>query len=108
MQGSHNGSSVRSLLSDKAAQGSIGSAQAEVLSPHDDILFPVMNHPFNSLVSYPWERKINKAFMRAAIYEAMAHNCSRVLLHQLAQGKEQHWLGVPGEAMIPSPMAQPR
>ncbi|GLI63234.1 hypothetical protein VaNZ11_006123 [Volvox africanus] len=54
-------------------------------SAHDDILHPVMNHPFEQLVDYPWEQKIEKGFMRVGIYGAMAFNCSRVLINKVAQ-----------------------
>lgn len=57
-------------------------------SPYDDILHPVMNHPFEELISYPWEKKIEKGFMRVGLYGAMAANCSRVQVHRLGQSKE--------------------
>lgn len=54
-----------------------------------------MNHPFDTLIDYPWEKKANKAFMRAGIYAAMAHNCSRVQLYNMAQtAKGKQWLDV--------------
>ena len=38
---------------------------------YDDILFPVLNHPFDSLVYFPWPNKSHVAMMRAGIYPAM-------------------------------------
>lgn len=35
-------------------------------SPHDDILHPVMNHPFEELISYPWDKKIEVRSCRRA------------------------------------------
>ncbi|GAX77762.1 hypothetical protein CEUSTIGMA_g5205.t1 [Chlamydomonas eustigma] len=50
---------------------------------YDDILFPVLNHPFDHLVYYPWELKKKQAMMRAGIYAAMDAHCSRVRLYRL-------------------------
>ncbi len=52
---------------------------------YDDILFPVLNHPFDLLVNYPWPMKSHQAMMRAGIYPAMDANCSRVRLYKLGQ-----------------------
>ncbi|GFR49118.1 hypothetical protein Agub_g10914 [Astrephomene gubernaculifera] len=57
-------------------------------SAHDDILHPVMNHPFEQLIDYPWEKKIEKGFMRVGVYGAMAANCSRVLLQRVGGSRE--------------------
>ncbi|KXZ50192.1 hypothetical protein GPECTOR_17g829 [Gonium pectorale] len=56
-------------------------------SAHTDILHPVMNHPFEELIDYPWAKKIEMGFMRVGVYAAMAANCSRVLVHRVAQSK---------------------
>ncbi|EFJ50159.1 hypothetical protein VOLCADRAFT_103989 [Volvox carteri f. nagariensis] len=56
-------------------------------SAHDDILHPVMNHPFEQLIDYPWDKKIERGFMRVGIYGAMAANCSRVLMYKVAQSR---------------------
>ncbi len=61
------------------------SHEAPPNSPHDDILLPVMNHPFDQLLQYPWDRQEPVAFMRAGLYAAMAPNCSRVQLYRLAR-----------------------
>mmetsp|Transcript_8754 Transcript_8754/g.18672 ORF Transcript_8754/g.18672 Transcript_8754/m.18672 type:complete len:391 (-) Transcript_8754:207-1379(-) len=68
---------------------------SEGSSTYDDVLFPVLNHPFDHLVYYPWDAKRNKALMRAGIYAAMAHDCQRVRLYQLAQTPAaKEWLDV--------------
>eukprot|EP00198_Chlamydomonas_reinhardtii_P006805 XP_001696141.1 predicted protein [Chlamydomonas reinhardtii] len=56
-------------------------------SAHDDVLHPVMNHPFEELIDYPWEKKIEKGFMRVGVYAAMPFNCSRVLINKVGQTK---------------------
>ncbi|KAG2482883.1 hypothetical protein HYH03_018226 [Edaphochlamys debaryana] len=56
-------------------------------SAHDDILHPVMNHPFEALVDYPWDKKIEKGFMRVGVYAAMPFNCSRVLVNKVGLTK---------------------
>lgn len=64
-------------------------------SPYDDILHPVMNHPFDHLIDFPWHLKSSKAFMRAGVYAAMARNCSRVLVYRMANSRAgQKWLDV--------------
>lgn len=45
---------------------------------YDDVLFPVLNHPFDHLVHFPWEEKNDTAFMRAGLYPAMDARCARV------------------------------
>jgi hypothetical protein len=73
----------------------VHGCSAPPCSTYDDILHPVMNHPFDTLFDYPWEQKQDKAFMRAGIYAAMAHNCSRVQLYSMAQTqKGKQWLDV--------------
>ncbi len=71
-----------------------GGAAAAGKSPHEDILFPVMNHPFDSLLHCAPGRQLDVAFMRAGLYQAMAANCSRVLLYRLAQTDEGRALGL--------------
>jgi len=48
------------------------------LMVYDDVLFPVLNHPFDQVVYFPWENKTHVAMMRAGIYPAMDARCSRV------------------------------
>ena len=55
------------------------------LLEYDDVLFPVLNHPFDLLVYFPWENKSHVAMMRAGIYPAMDARCSRVRLFELGQ-----------------------
>lgn len=44
-------------------------------------------------VDYPWSKKANKAFARVGLYAAMAHNCSRVIVHKLSTTPEgKQWL----------------
>lgn len=45
---------------------------------YDDVLFPVLNHPFDHLVHFPWAEKNDTAFMRAGLYPAMDARCARV------------------------------
>ena len=45
---------------------------------YDDVLFPVLNHPFDHLVYFPWGPKKHATMMRAGIYAAMNARCSRV------------------------------
>lgn len=101
-KGSPAASSVQELQTNTTMAGvAAGSAAMSTASkrkrhsPYDDLLLPVLNHPFDQLVSYPWALKTNKAFMRAGLYAAMAANCSRVQLVRLAaKPSARQWLDV--------------
>lgn len=65
---------------DEAEEGEV-PGEVVTLGPsmaYDDVLFPVLNHPFDQIVFYPWDLKNHTAMMRAGIYPAMDARCSRV------------------------------
>eukprot|EP00955_Chlamydomonas_euryale_P035044 349961-Chlamydomonas_euryale.AAC.18 len=74
---------------DNAAAAVVSKAsaagQAAASMAYDDVLFPVLNHPFDVLVNFPWQLKKSVAFMRAGIYAAMDAECSRIRLYRLSQ-----------------------
>ncbi|KAG1671399.1 hypothetical protein FOA52_011896 [Chlamydomonas sp. UWO 241] len=91
--GSSGGSKVAAPASDVAARSTAaagmsaaaaaGKAAADLA--YDDVLFPVLNHPFDTLVAFPWEAKTPTAFLRAGMYAAMDVQCARMQLYKLAQ-----------------------
>ncbi|GLI64364.1 hypothetical protein VaNZ11_007608 [Volvox africanus] len=52
-------------------------------SSETDVLLPFFNHVYENLVFYPWEKKINKALMRAAMQAQMRPNCTRLWIIEL-------------------------
>ncbi|GIL52125.1 hypothetical protein Vafri_8051 [Volvox africanus] len=52
-------------------------------SRETDVLLPFFNHVYENLVFYPWEKKINKALMRAAMQAQMRPNCTRLWIIEL-------------------------
>ncbi|GIL83630.1 hypothetical protein Vretifemale_12300, partial [Volvox reticuliferus] len=52
-------------------------------STETDVLLPFFNHVYENLVFYPWEKKINKALMRAAMQAQMRPNCTRLWIIEL-------------------------
>ena len=64
-----------------SSSAAVTSPQPVELLPdvaYDDVLFPVLNHPFDHLVYFPWGPKKHATMMRAGIYAAMNARCSRV------------------------------
>ncbi|PNH03508.1 hypothetical protein TSOC_010428 [Tetrabaena socialis] len=52
-------------------------------SDETDLLHPCFNHVYGNLVNYPWERKADKALMRAAMQAQMRRNCTRLWIIEL-------------------------
>lgn len=60
-----------------------------------DVLFPFFNHYYGDLIEYPWDLKVNKVLMRAAMQNGMSLNCTRMkILEHAKDPKYKDWLDV--------------
>ncbi|GFR51836.1 hypothetical protein Agub_g14300, partial [Astrephomene gubernaculifera] len=58
-------------------------------SKEADVLLPFFNHVYGNLVNYPWEKKYDKALMRAALQAQMRPNSTRLWILQLQRSHPQ-------------------
>eukprot|EP00198_Chlamydomonas_reinhardtii_P001116 XP_001690451.1 predicted protein [Chlamydomonas reinhardtii] len=54
-------------------------------SAETDVLLPFFNHVYENLVVYPWEKKYDKALMRAAMQAQMKPNSTRLWIMKLQE-----------------------
>ncbi|KAG2440781.1 hypothetical protein HXX76_003637 [Chlamydomonas incerta] len=54
-------------------------------SAETDVLLPFFNHVYENLVMYPWDKKYDKALMRAAMQAQMKPNSTRLWIMKLQE-----------------------